>query len=255
MGRAAALVMVCGLAACVALLGGIGDAEEPVSQAFLAVKAEIESKPASHLSGKSLKLAAKATSFSDTASGIMQEAKNSKLALVPGKVHMAAAKAKVAAANVILKGVPAASAKVGKQALDEEAPAEEAPAEEAPAEEAPAEEAPAADAPASDADATDDKPKKKVLGASGEEVFGKKDGAVAGFLGFQGKGEPNLLGIPLPIVMFLFVLTATLTCLTVGCWIARNTDILKVNKNEVGAPDRPTDDIEDTRGTDWRDKN
>ena len=51
MGRAAALVMVCGLAACVALLGGIGDAEEPVSQAFLAVKAEIESKPASHLSG------------------------------------------------------------------------------------------------------------------------------------------------------------------------------------------------------------
>ena len=118
------------------------------------------------------------------------------LALVPGKVHMAAAKAKVAAANVILKGVPAASAKVGKQALDEEAPAEEAPAEEAPAEEAPA-----ADAPASDADATDDKPKKKVLGASGEEVLGKKDGAVAGFLGFQEKGEPNLLGMPLQMVL------------------------------------------------------
>ena len=44
MGRAATLVFVCGLAACVALLGGIGDAEEPVSQAFLAVKAEIQSR-------------------------------------------------------------------------------------------------------------------------------------------------------------------------------------------------------------------
>ncbi len=44
--------MVCGLAACVALLGGLGDAEEPVSQAFLAVKAELQSKPAAHISGK-----------------------------------------------------------------------------------------------------------------------------------------------------------------------------------------------------------
>jgi len=51
-GRAGALVMVCGLAACVALLGGLGDAEEPVSQAFLAVKAELQSKPAAPISGK-----------------------------------------------------------------------------------------------------------------------------------------------------------------------------------------------------------
>ena len=35
-------------------------------------------------------------------------------------------------------------------------------------------------------------------------------------------------GIPLPVVMFLFVVCATGTCLTVGCLIARKTDILKV---------------------------
>jgi hypothetical protein len=46
------LLMVCGLAACVALLGGLGDAEEPVSQAFLALKAELQSTPAAHVSGK-----------------------------------------------------------------------------------------------------------------------------------------------------------------------------------------------------------
>ena len=46
------LFMVCGLAACVALLGGLGDAEEPVSQAFLALKAELQSTPAAHVSGK-----------------------------------------------------------------------------------------------------------------------------------------------------------------------------------------------------------
>ena len=122
MGRAAALVFVCGLAACVALLGGIGDAEEPVSQAFLAVKAEIQSKPVAHLKGKvtlslfslficclpsdeytakisrcfahqllvdclsskqSMALAAKANSFSSTASGIMQEVHHSKVFAVP----------------------------------------------------------------------------------------------------------------------------------------------------------------------------
>ena len=52
LGRAGMLLMVCGLAACVALLGGLGDAEEPVSQAFLALKAELQSKPAAHVSGK-----------------------------------------------------------------------------------------------------------------------------------------------------------------------------------------------------------
>lgn len=104
-----------------------------------------------------------------------------------GKAKIAAAATKVAAAKVLLKGVPAAQAKVGKQALDEEAPAEEAPAEEVPAEDAAA------------AAGDDDEPKKKVLGASGEEVFGAKNGAVAGFLGFQDKGEPNFLGMSLGV--------------------------------------------------------
>ena len=195
--------MVCAMAACVALLGSLGDAEEPISQAFLAVKNEIDSKPVTHLkAGKSMALAAKANSLASTASGIMNEAKHSKLALVTGKTHVAAAKANVAAAKVLLKGVPAASKKVGKQALDEEAPAEDEAAE-VPAEDAgdaedaaPAEDA--GDAPADDAASEDDtggEPKKKILGASGEEVFGKKDGAVAGFLGFQDKGEPNVLGM------------------------------------------------------------
>jgi hypothetical protein len=57
MGRASALVLVCGLAACVALLGSLGDAEEPVNQAFLAVKAELQDKPAIQLKGKVLHLA------------------------------------------------------------------------------------------------------------------------------------------------------------------------------------------------------
>ena len=113
--------------------------------------------------------------------------------MVPAKAHLEAAKAKVAAANVILKGVPAAKAKVGKQALDEEAPAEDAaPADDA----APAEDAAPADDAAPAADSEDGK-KKKILGASGQEVFGDKDGAVASFLGFQSKGEPNILGMSL----------------------------------------------------------
>jgi len=50
--------MVCGLAACVALLGGIGDAEEPVSQTFLAVKAELQAKPVVHFKSKVILLLA-----------------------------------------------------------------------------------------------------------------------------------------------------------------------------------------------------
>jgi len=196
MGRAAALVFVCGLAACVALLGGIGDAEEPVSQAFLAVKAEIQSKPVAHLKGKSMALAAKANSFSSTASGIMQEVQHSKLAVVTGKSNMAAVTAKVAAAKVILKGVPPAASHISKQALQEETPATAKQAlQEAPAADAPAADAKQAlqEATDSDAPAADDKP--KIIGATGEEVFGKKDGAVAKFLGFQEGGEPNILGM------------------------------------------------------------
>lgn len=261
MGRASALVLVCGLAACVALLGSLGDAEEPVNQAFLAVKAELQDKPAIQLKGKSMALAAKANSLASTASGIMEEAAHSKVGVPQGQSHMSAAKASVAAAKSILKGVPKISAKVSKQALDE-APAEAPPVEEAPAEEAPAEEAPAegeaaaaegGDSPADDTSGSGEK--KKVLGASGEEVFGKQDGAVAGFLGFESKGEPNVLGIPLPVVMILFVTCVTITCLTVGCLIARKTDILKVNKEEVGGAAKPVDEhIEDDRGYDWRNK-
>mmetsp|Transcript_20399 Transcript_20399/g.31862 ORF Transcript_20399/g.31862 Transcript_20399/m.31862 type:complete len:131 (-) Transcript_20399:203-595(-) len=93
--------------------------------------------------------------------------------------------------------------------------------------------------------------KKKVLGATGKDVFGGKNSSVVGFLGFS-KKEPTLLGIPMPIVMFLFVLTVTISCLTIGCCIARKTDILKVNKEEVGGPARPVDEEEDTKGYDWR---
>ena len=114
---------------------------------------------------------------------------------------MAAVTAKVAAAKVILKGVPPAASHISKQALQEETPATAKQAlQEAPAADAPAADAPAADAKQalqeatdSDAPAADDKP--KIIGATGEEVFGKKDGAVAKFLGFQEGGEPNILGM------------------------------------------------------------
>ena len=239
-GRASALVLVCALAACVALLGSLSGAEEPVAATFLAVKAELQEKQSVHLGGHSMALAAKADSLSTTASGIMHEAAHSKAILTAkGSARVAEAKAKVAAAKSILKG---AAASVGKQAL-EEAPAEEAPAD-APAE-APAEGAPAAstaDAAGGD-DAEDGEKKKKILGASGEDVFGKKNGAVAGFLGFQEKGEPNILGVPLPVCMFVFVVLCTCTCLTVGCIIARKTDILKVNKEEAGAAAKPIDEV------------
>jgi len=113
---------------------------------------------------------------------------------------MAAVTAKVAAAKVILKGVPPAASHISKQALQEETPATAKQAlQEGPAD-APAADAPAADAKQalqeatdSDAPAADDKP--KIIGATGEEVFGKKDGAVAKFLGFQEGGEPNILGM------------------------------------------------------------
>lgn len=170
-----------------------------------------------------MKLAAEANSFSSTASGIMQEAKHSKvpslesllcrrflcwllplplppcghqhesdarfarqLAMLPAKAHLQAAQAKVAAAHVMLQGVPKAKAAVRKQALQD---ADAAPAADdaAPASDA----APAADV----APAAEGGDKKKILGASGEEVFGKKDGAVASFLGFQSEGEPNILGM------------------------------------------------------------
>ena len=166
---------------------------------------------------QSLKLAAKANSFSSTASGIMQEAKHSKvpsleslpcspagccrslpaatrayptdarcdarqLAMVPAKAHLEVAQAQVAAAHVMLQGVPKAKAAVRKQALQDAAPAADDAA------------APAADAAAPAAEGGD---KKKILGASGEEVFGKKDGAIASFLGFQSEGEPNILGMSL----------------------------------------------------------
>jgi hypothetical protein len=114
---------------------------------------------------------------------------------------MAAVTAKVAAAKVILKGVPPAASHTSKQALQEETPATAKQAlQEAPAADAPAADAPAADAKQalqeatdSDAPAADDKP--KIIGATGEEVFGKKDGAVAKFLGFQEGSEPNVLGM------------------------------------------------------------
>jgi len=56
--------------------------------------------------------------------------------------------------------------------------------------------------------------------------------------------------------MFLFILCATAACLTLGCYIARTTEILKVNKEEAGAAAKPVDEhVEDTKGYDWREKN
>jgi len=97
--------------------------------------------------------------------------------MVPAKAHLEVAQAQVAAAHVMLQGVPKARAAVRKQALQDAAPADEA--------------APASDA----APAAEGGAKPKILGASGEEVFGKKDGAIASFLGFQSEGEPNILGM------------------------------------------------------------
>ena len=62
-GRASALVLVCALAACVALLGSLSGAEEPVAATFLAVKAELQEKQSVHLGGHSMALAAKADSL------------------------------------------------------------------------------------------------------------------------------------------------------------------------------------------------
>ena len=98
--------------------------------------------------------------------------------MVPAKAHLEVAQAQVAAAHVMLQGVPKAKAAVRKQALQDAAPADDA-------------------APAADAAAPEGGDKKKSLGASGEEVFGKKDGAIASFLGFQSEGEPNILGMSL----------------------------------------------------------
>lgn len=91
----------------------------------------------------------------------------------------------------------------------------------------------------------------KVMGATGGEVFGGNKSAIVGFLGFS-KAEPTILGVPLPVCMFLFVICACATCITVGCLIARKTDILKVNKNEVGGAAKPVDDVEDDKGYYWR---
>jgi len=94
---------------------------------------------------------------------------------------------------------------------------------------------------------------QQVMGATGGEVFGGNKSAVVGFLGFS-KKEPTILGVPLPVCMFLFVITACATCITVGCLIARKTDILKVNINEVGGAAKPVDDVQDEEGYPWRNK-
>lgn len=87
---------------------------------------------------------------------------------------------------------------------------------------------------------------------------------MAGFLGFKKDSDPNFLGIPFPIVMFIFVFCGAIAAISVGCLIARKTDLLKVcnvvcnllslrelvqvNKEEAGGPARPVDEEPDTKG-------
>jgi hypothetical protein len=113
-------------------------------------------------------------------------------------------------------------------AAEEEAPAEDAAPAEEPAAEGDAEAAPAADDDDEEESTPSEDSHSQSFGASGDDVFGKgSNSSVVGFLGFS-KEEPGVLGIPFPVIMFLCVICGASLCITTGCLIARNTDILKV---------------------------
>lgn len=182
-------------------------------------------------------LAASAHSFIDTANGIIQDAKlhvsdfplssSSSLASSGREMQLTFAPAHPATLAPLLRTMEGGSklAETDANATDSK--------------------------PAAEAAEGGEKKEPKVLGATGKDVFGAKNGTVVGFLGFSNK-EPAVLGIPLPICMFLFVLCMCISCITVGCLIARKTDILKVNKSEVGGAAKPVDEEEDSKGYDWR---
>ena len=156
-----------------------------------------------------------------------------------------------AAATPAVDSTPAATSSK-TQALQDEETADAAPAEEAAPAEAPAAEG--ADAAATTDEsggATAEPEHSAAFGATGKDVFGGKNSTVVGFLGFS-KTEPGIFGIPFPVIMFLGVLSGASLCVTTGCLIARNTDILKVNKEEAGAASKPVDEEEDTKGYSWR---
>ncbi|EKX38181.1 hypothetical protein GUITHDRAFT_154784 [Guillardia theta CCMP2712] len=225
-GRASALIVCCAAAACVALLGGLGK----VPQDALSISKIYTNKgeAASALANKqALKLAASANSLSSTAAGILQDARmhaslstgyrptgarETELSTAPSKAH---SRAHAHALKEVMKTMHSAQilASNGSNTSQE---------------------------------------KSKVLGASGDKVFGGANSTVAGFLGFKKDSDPNFLGIPFPIVMFIFVFCGAIAAISVGCLIARKTDLLKVNKEEAGGPARPVDEEPDTKGYNWR---
>jgi len=97
--------------------------------------------------------------------------------------------------------------------------------------------------------------KPKVLGAAGAEVFGGANSSITGFMGFS-KKEPSFLGIPFPILMFLGVVCGCALCITTGCLIARNTDVLKVNVDKKAVEEEEEEEEEDDeKDYYWRKQN
>lgn len=62
------------------------------------------------------------------------------------------------------------------------------------------------------------------------------------------------MGIPFPVLMLALVVTLCCSCLTVGCLVARKTDILKVNV-ESTTKAAVVEEEEDTKGYYWRQNN
>lgn len=106
--------------------------------------------------------------------------------------------------------------------------------------------------------ATEAEKKPEVLGAAGAKVFGGDNSSIVGFMGFE-KKEPTFLGIPFPILMFFGVVCGCALCITTGCLIARNTDVLKVNVDKKAADaeedEDDDDDEDDEKSYYWRNQN
>jgi len=106
-------------------------------------------------------------------------------------------------------------------------------------------------APAAGGDAA---AKPKVLGAAGAQVFGGANSSITGFMGFS-KKEPSFLGIPFPILMFIGVVCGCALCITTGCLIARNTDVLKVNVDKKAVEEEEEEEEDDEKDYYWRKQN
>uniref|UniRef100_A0A7S0V688 Transmembrane protein n=1 Tax=Hemiselmis tepida TaxID=464990 RepID=A0A7S0V688_9CRYP len=268
--RAVTLLGTCmGAAALVALAGGLqrGGEQQP-QQSELAVSGLklIPDFMHSQHERTTSDLAASAHSLMDTASGIMQDARSHALAgdlTLPSGLKLATVQSQGGAeqGGGILGTIADDAAKLAPRQAPRFFQGEELAGSGGNATATPAagggnatdSAGPAPAAATGEADSAGGK--KKILGAAGEEVFGGSNSSFVGFLGFS-KKEPSFLGIPFPILMFLGVVCACASCITVGCLVARNTSVLKVN---VAKADKGEDDDEeeeeDEKGYYWREQN